>query len=312
MAWSKSLTFLKYLTLIAVTAAPCLSIAKELRPITLQDLQTLTDNSIYYLQISPDGRRIVYTTWGKAASGEPPKNDLWIVLARTGSTPRQLGHGLLPEWSPDGEHLAYYTASSNDRQLWVMDVKTGKSRQITHVRGGIRTSQYTFFDGWYFDPFWYSWSPDGAKLVFTSLVAKEGAQPTTAPSATQAPLGADPKLGLPLILTSTTPYDWTMHGVFAGSEGNERDRSARVDPWEVGQIFIADVRTGQIEQLTHGDDNYFNPQWSPDGKSIVCASTEGALNWTDFKRANLYVFGVDSKTRRAITAGDGVKRLPAW
>jgi len=63
MAPSKSLTFLKYLTLVAVTAASCVSIAKEPRPITLQDLHSLSHNSIYYLQISPDGRRIVYTTW---------------------------------------------------------------------------------------------------------------------------------------------------------------------------------------------------------------------------------------------------------
>jgi dipeptidyl aminopeptidase/acylaminoacyl peptidase len=312
MAPSKFLTFLKYLTLVAVTAAHCLSIAKEPRPITLQDLQTLSHNSIYYLQISPDGRRIVYTTWGNAAEGEGPEGNLWIVDARPNSTPRQFGRGMLPHWSPDGAHLAYYSPGARNRQLWVMDVRTGKSHQITHLRDGIQISQYTFFDGWWFDPLWYSWSPDGTKLAFTSLTAKEGAQSGMAPKANQAALGADPKQGLPLILTSTTPYAWTMHGVFAASEGNERDPSARVDPWKVGQIFIADVKTGQVEQLTRGNDNYFNPQWSPDGKSIVCASTEGSMDWTDFKRTNLYVFGVDSKAKRAVTAGDGVKRLPSW
>jgi dipeptidyl aminopeptidase/acylaminoacyl peptidase len=312
MAPSKSLTFLKYLTLVALTAAPCLSLAKEPRPITLQDLQTLSHNSIYYLQISPDGRRIVYTTWGSAAEGESPDSNLWIVDAHRNSTPRQFGRGMLPQWSPDGEHLAYYTPSARNRQLWAVDVRTGKPRQITHMREGIQISQFTFFDAWWFDPLWYSWSPDGTKLAFTSLTAKEGAQSGKAPTANQTALGADPRHGLPLILTSTTPYAWTMHGVFAASEGSERDPSARVDPWKVGQIFIADVNTGQVEQLTRGNDNYFNPQWSPDGKFIVCASTEGSMNWTDFKRANLYVFGVDSKTKRAITAGDGVKRLPSW
>ena len=312
MAPSKSLMFLKYLTLVAVTVAPCLSIAKEPRPITLQDLQTLSHNSIYYLQISPDGRRIVYTTWGIGADAGVPESNLWVVDARPNSTPRQLGRGMLPQWSPDGEHLAYYTPGPRNRQLWVVDVRTGKPRQITQLKDGIQISQYTFFDGWWFDPLWYSWSPDGTKLAFTSLTAKEGVQSGMAPKASQAALGADPKQGLPLILTSTTPYAWTMHGVFAASEGNERDPSARVDPWKVGQIFIADVKTGQVEQLTRGNDNYFNPQWSPDGKSIVCASTEGSMNWTDFKRTNLYVLGVDSKTKRAVTAGDGVKRLPSW
>jgi len=312
MALSKSLAFLNCLMLVAVTAASCLSTAKELRPITLQDLQTLSDNSIYYLQISPDGRRIVYTTWGTAAEGEGPESNLWIVDAHPSSTPRQVGRGLLPQWSPDGEHLAYYAPSASNRQLWVLDVRTGKSRQITHLRDGIQISQYTFFDAWWFDPLWYSWSPDGTKLAFTSLTVKEGVQSGMAPAANQTAPGADPKRGLPLILTSTTPYPWTMHGVFAASQGNERDPSAKVDPLKAGQIFIADVNTGKIEQLTRGNDNYFNPQWSPDGKSIVCASTEGAMNWTDFKRANLYVFRVDSKAKRAVTTGDGIKRLPSW
>ena len=192
MTPSKSLTFLKCLMLVAVTAASCLSIAKEPRPITLQDLQSLSHNSIYYLQVSPDGRRIVYTTWGNAAEGEGPESNLWIVDARPNSTPRQIGRGLLPHWSPDGEHLAYYTPSLRNRQLWVVDVRTGKSRQITHLRDGIQISQNTFFDGWWFDPLWYCWSPDGTKLAFTSLTAKEGAQPGIAPIAKQTSPGADP------------------------------------------------------------------------------------------------------------------------
>jgi dipeptidyl aminopeptidase/acylaminoacyl peptidase len=312
MASGKSLTFLKYLTLVAITLARCLSIAKEPRPITLRDLQTLTHNSIYYLQTSPDGRRIVYTTWGDALDAGVPESNLWIVDARPNSTPKQLGRGLLPQWSPDGEHLAYYTPSPRNRQLWVMDVRTGKAHQITQLRDGIQTSQYTFFDGWWFDPLWFSWSTDGTKLAFTSLTATEGVQPVSAPPANQAALGADPKQGLPLILTSTTPYAWTMHGVFTASEHNLHDPSAKVDPWKVGQIFIADVNTGKVEQLTRGNDNYFNPQWSPDGKSIVCASTESSRDWTDFKRTNLYRFGVVSKAKRAVTTGDGIKRLPSW
>ena len=147
MAPSKFLTFLKVLTLVAVTASSCLSIAKEPRPITLQDLQSLSHNSIYYLQISPDGRRIVYTTWGIGADAGVPESNLWVVDARPNSTPRQLGRGMLPQWSPDGEHLAYYTPSPRNRQLWVVDVRTGKSRQITHLRDGIQISQYTFCDG---------------------------------------------------------------------------------------------------------------------------------------------------------------------
>jgi dipeptidyl aminopeptidase/acylaminoacyl peptidase len=303
---------LSYLILMVLVVAPRLSVAQERRPITLQDLQTLGHNYISYLQISPDGRRIVYTTRGNAAEGEDPESNLWIVDAHPGSIPRQLGHGFLPHWAPDGEHLAYYTPDSRNRQLWVVDVRTGQTRQITHIKDGIQTSQFTYLNGWWWDPWWFSWSPDGSRLVFGSLAAKEGAQSSVVPPENPAVPGADPKRGLPLILTTTTPYDWTMHGVYAGSAANPRDPSAKVSPREASQIFIVNVKTGQIEQLTHDEDNYFNPQWSPDGKSIVCTSTEGALDYTSFKRANLYLIGVDSKTKRAVTKGDGLKRLPSW
>jgi len=59
-----------------------------------------------------------------------------------------------PSWSPDGTKLAFATNHRLDRNVWIIDLKTGDSVQ--------RTTQYSGYDG---QP---SWSPDGSQIAFVS------------------------------------------------------------------------------------------------------------------------------------------------
>jgi TolB protein len=36
-----------------------------------------------------------------------------------------------PSWAPDGRHLVFVSTRSGVRQLWVMDVESGRTRQLT-------------------------------------------------------------------------------------------------------------------------------------------------------------------------------------
>lgn len=37
-----------------------------------------------------------------------------------------------PSWAPDGRHITFTSNRTGVKQLWVLDIETGRSRQLTH------------------------------------------------------------------------------------------------------------------------------------------------------------------------------------
>jgi Tol biopolymer transport system component len=104
---------------------------------------------------SPDGSLLAYVGVGGDGSSQ-----IFIGSIASGGT-RQVTHdrreAMSPAWSPDGSKVAYvgydgYDAA-NARELFVVDVATGSSKQITHGAGGnVWDTQFT---------------PDGSSLLYT-------------------------------------------------------------------------------------------------------------------------------------------------
>lgn len=94
----------------------------------------------------------------------------------------------------------------------------------------------------------------------------------------------------------------------SGSESSERNLSTLPN-----QLFVVDIRTKSVEQLTKDDLGYFNPDWSPDGTKIVFVSTEGRpMAGYGPDTSNLYEIDISTDRKTALTEGSGQKRLPSW
>jgi dipeptidyl aminopeptidase/acylaminoacyl peptidase len=283
--------------------------------VTFSDLETL--RQVEYSQLSPDGETLAYTAQG----------ELWLTSTKQGSLPRLLGKGILPLWAPDSRHLAYYSKESGSFQLWLYDLENAQTKQITQFEGGIDPDprmSAPALPGWGYDALRYSWSPDSSKIVFPSRVNSLSVLQSPADRA-RDPTSRN-KEGEPLVLTRDTPPAWTLNGVLAHEinpalwvNWEKTDRSNAGSnfstPRALNQLFIVDTGTESIEQFTMDQGGYFNPNWSPDGQKIVCASSEGRTltsDATDRGRANIFVIDVTTRKKAQLTDGRMNHWLPYW
>lgn len=102
-----------------------------------------------------------------AHAGDAPRKlafsrgDAIYVANLDGTSPKKVASGAWPKISPDGTHVAFNTQTEKtpERHIAVADVATGK----TTVLPGIPSDNS-------FSPVW---SPDGSKLLFSTMVSHE-------------------------------------------------------------------------------------------------------------------------------------------
>ncbi len=298
-------------------------LAQRSRQVTAWALATVaacaggaTRAAAQYTSMAPDGHAIVYVLEG---------DSMFVCDVAHPDKVRPLGAGRLPVWAPDSRHVAYYAPQDGAWQLWVADMRSATARPLTHVPGGIDADETLRLTGWVYDPIRFTWSPDGARIAFAMLVDRPQEAATIADTGTAIAFPDDS--AAPLVQTNTTPAEWATRRLFrhdvvttfargtvsnqpvAGTAG-QLARHARA---RTTQLFVVDVGTGQLEQLTTDTANYFNPAWSPDGTTIVTASLEGrpALGYGP-ETSNLSLVNVRTHAVTPLTHGSGRKRLPQW
>jgi TolB protein len=102
---------------------------------------------------SPDGEKIAYAM----SVGIPQEYEIF-TMDTNGKNHLQISQGLKGiggsiDWSPDGKNLLVYAGPYGNKDIFTIEVSTGKNTQITH--GGNNAGA--------------SYSPDGRYIVFNSL-----------------------------------------------------------------------------------------------------------------------------------------------
>jgi Tol biopolymer transport system component len=199
---------------------------------------------------SPDGRRLAFVARGDELS-------LQIFVGRIDGTGlRQVTHGprgvVWPAWSPDGTMIAYEDWSDGRRNVFVLDVATGESRQVTDdsLGGG---SQFT---------------PDGSALVYTGGGSTYPELRTVPIAGGKSTLLIDLDEGLTDTGNGSLSPDGSLVTFLAG--GQLLPEANHCGPCRV--VANAD---GTNKRLV--DCYASNPAgtWSPDGSRIVCQRGTG-------------------------------------
>jgi dipeptidyl aminopeptidase/acylaminoacyl peptidase len=117
-------------------------------------------------------------------------------------------------------------------------------------------------------------------------------------------------------LTSGNYYEhsiqWSPSGtelLFVSNHGADPDRVFNYD------IFVADVESGAVRQLTRTPNAEYQPSWSPDGKTIAYLGTKRLLtsSETTMEDTHVWIMNADGSNRRELGASiDNRQRAPRW
>lgn len=144
------------IVLLVFVAGAASAQSSEKRPITFLDLIQL--HRVSEPQISPDGRRVVYTVATPDMDGNRNASNIWLAGTGDGTSIQltQSGKDSSPAWSPDGKAIAFLSSRAGDSQVYVMPIEGGgEPHKITKLSTGADLVK---------------WAPDGKTVLFTSSV----------------------------------------------------------------------------------------------------------------------------------------------
>ncbi|MGE0813353.1 MAG: prolyl oligopeptidase family serine peptidase [Vicinamibacterales bacterium] len=227
------------------------------------------------VEVSPEGTHLAYTVVSTAEPGRPRARLVVRTLA-TGVT-HDLPRGASgPEWSPDGRRLAYLGQTPDGFGLVVSEADGSGARLVAKVEGTNHPLPSAGSS--------VAWAPDGRRIAFVS--------------ATAGPEDAGAS-GDPMVLTRYLYKPTAGEGL---TRFNDNRRT---------HVFVADIGTRQVTQLTDGATYEHSIDWAPAGDLIAFVSNREP----DADRVfNYDVLTVSAATRavRRLTTTKAAEYTPAW
>ena len=200
---------------------------------------------------SPDGKRIAYSFNG----------DLWIMDASGYNSETLISDGASwsPAFSPDGKRIAYVNGNHGKLDLWVADLESRDTYQVSDF------AAYTVGRP--------QWTNDGRRILLTRCQGDES-DLVQLLADTETPLAdAD-------VLTRDKA---SSSGVFSPNGAHMALSSARGDDSSVWNIYSMDATGGNVKQLTK--DGGLSPAWLKPSTATAMVFDAGASRPTPIAAA---------------------------
>jgi dipeptidyl aminopeptidase/acylaminoacyl peptidase len=266
------------------------------RPIAIED--SLKFREVHDPQLSPDAKWLAYTVSTPKLEDDSNKERIWMVPVNSSGTPGAEPAALTsadessthPRWSPDGKYIAFLSGRHDEKtQIWLLNRLGGEAEKLTDTAQDI-------------DEFY--WSPDGQRVA--------------------------------LILRDPSPEELEE----AKDKDKDQDKDQKKDkkkkadrPWVIDRlqfkedihgyldrrrthIYVFDLATKSLKQITSGDFEDNEPAWSPDGKQIAFASNRSTPDPDATYNVDIWVVAADNNDKGAhltkISSSLGEDRSPSW
>ncbi|MDP4944303.1 MAG: DPP IV N-terminal domain-containing protein, partial [Alishewanella sp.] len=263
----------------ALGVAP--AIAASTTPFQAEDIFKLA--AANDVQISPDGKYIVYVRQQNNIMTDRTESNLWLIEVESGKHSPLFADKFSysqPRWAPDSKRIAFVSDRDGSSQIYVHWLAEQKTAAISQLQ--VRPSQL-------------SWSPDGKHIAFMAEVSA----PTTdfAKSVYQPKKPAGANWSQTPIVVERTYYQADGRGVM---------RSA------YNQLFVLPSEGGVEQQLTEGPYAHRGPVvWTKDNNNLIFSANRNADWEYQSNQGDLYKVSINNQQLTQLTRLDGAESEPA-
>lgn len=229
-------------------------------------------------QLSSDGKRVVFSVQYSDRTG-PPYSRIW-TSDLPGGPSRPWGSGEGQEgssarWSPDASRIAYQGTTTDGTHGIIVASADGSRFDLLAETNGSNSPLPQVGHR-------LAWSPDGQRLAFVS--ATPGPEPE---------MEADP-----IVIKRY----WYRPASGHGGRFNDNRRL---------HLFVGDIATRQVQQLTDGAHDEHSIEWSPDGTRLVFLSNHEP-DPDFFFNYDIFTIDVASKAVTRLTQTKNNEYGPTW
>ncbi len=205
---------------------------------------------------SPDGSRIAFTCFAPAATGgvSPQICMYSLDTGKVVAFPHFRGTNITPTWSPDGTQVIFSSSMLGNPELFLTDLNGGRPKRLTIANGASLSPAWNL--------------KTGQTIAF---VSDRGGYPQLYIMNSDGT--STSKVDLPDMGYVIDPA-WSPNGQLLAFSW--RRPSGNYD------IYVMDVASRQLVELTRDQGRNERPSWAPDGRHIAFESTRGGTRqiWT--------------------------------
>lgn len=234
--------------------------------------------SVAQAEISPDGKFVAYTVLRYDRPGRPWPQ-LWVLDVASGKSTRIGGEQDVagsPVWSPDSKWIAYAGAAEEKHGLAIVRPDGSAATFLSEASGTNAPLPGTGAE--------ITWSPNSKQIAFISS--------TPGPETAEAS-------GDPMVITRY------MYKPDAGEGMTRFNDNRRL------HIFIVDVASKAVRQVTDGDTYEHSIDWSPRGDEIVFVS-DRSEETDQFFNYDLFALEVGDGSIRQLTTTENAEYDPKY